>query len=473
MTTTPQSSSDYSSLPHPAPSNVQPITPSHAAPRVDHPPPAPRAPYWPSSHRRPACSARCCCCNSSCTRPACPAALSACPRVASPTSISASTTTSSTPPSIPDLALSLEFTAALQFWPARGVGVHGQPQLGTAQRRRRHHYQRRPCPARNGALYCIAHFGRRLRRRRISPPPETIAAAVTLATLSDSRPPTSHSQQHDENMLEDDDQGGGISLMEGTDPSGEGEVGVSMAPVEIVYSGGFSGFSATWMVPNPPPLQAAAQQSSMTIQSAMPSPLPPPLGNASSVAWFDVGNMSISTMNIGLGPTYTYSPTTSPPINSLEPPPFLHETHLNIPDNGSFMPISTFFHHMSSSGPTVPGLDLVKISHSITRDDLRGNHYDFQGIDWDIRKTTRAAVRSKRFAHQAGLLQGAPSVSILRVHLTPILIMFEAYPSYASQRQLFSVSKKQYKAPCIIPTLPTPECIGSYLAQRHLLCIWS
>lgn len=86
--------------------------------------------------------------------------------------------------------------------------------------------------------------------------------------------------------------------------------------------------------------------------------------------------------------------------HSLEPPPALQDPHLSIQDKASFAPITSFFHWFTPQHPVVPGLDLVVIPDSITRDDLQGDQYDFQGIDWAARNTTRSAVRAKRVDYE-------------------------------------------------------------------------
>jgi hypothetical protein len=79
----------------------------------------------------------------------------------------------------------------------------------------------------------------------------------------------------------------------------------------------------------------------------------------------------------------------------------LQEAHLSIHDKASFEPITTFFHYFTPQKPTVPGLDLVQVPRSIARDDLRGDAYDCQGIDWSVRNTTRSAMRKKRFEYES------------------------------------------------------------------------
>jgi hypothetical protein len=93
---------------------------------------------------------------------------------------------------------------------------------------------------------------------------------------------------------------------------------------------------------------------------------------------------------------HVFSGPTSSSDAFLEPLPTLQEAHLSIEDNGSFAPITSFFHRIAPEKPTVPGLDLVHVPASIAREHLQGDRLDPQGIDWSIRNTTRSHVRAKR-----------------------------------------------------------------------------
>ena len=106
--------------------------------------------------------------------------------------------------------------------------------------------------------------------------------------------------------------------------------------------------------------------------------------------------------------------------HALEPPPTLHDAHLSILDRASFAPITSFFHYLTPDKPVVPGLDLVCLPDVIDRHHLAGDHYDFQGIDWAARNTTRAAVRAKRrdFEHE----RLPPALKELRAVCCPSLI---------------------------------------------------
>ncbi|KAI4617954.1 hypothetical protein J4E83_006287 [Alternaria metachromatica] len=86
----------------------------------------------------------------------------------------------------------------------------------------------------------------------------------------------------------------------------------------------------------------------------------------------------------------------------LEPPPTLNEPHLSIQDRAAFCPITSYFHRFYGQWKpgVVPGLDLIQLPDFITREDLKGDEYDYQGIDWTARKTTRASVRRARSQHE-------------------------------------------------------------------------
>jgi hypothetical protein len=87
----------------------------------------------------------------------------------------------------------------------------------------------------------------------------------------------------------------------------------------------------------------------------------------------------------------------------LEPPPTLNEPHLSIQDRAAFCPITSYFHRFFGHfKPVVPGLDLVQVPDFISRDDLKGDEYDYQGIDWTKRNvrshilmSTLAAARQR------------------------------------------------------------------------------
>lgn len=209
-----------------------------------------------------------------------------------------------------------------------------------------------------------------------SPPsPNTYAAAIALATFSDSRPATSSHDEHVEEMIDDHDHGGGISLADfqqfmempmastHNTQAEEEEASAPMSLMEQIQSWPQNAMTSTLAIPNPP---VPYHLSNIHV------PVPPiPMSHLSSSE------------------------------HSLEPPPTLQEAHLSIQDKGSFAPITSFFHWVTPEQPVVPGLDLVQVPRSITRDDLQGDRYDCQGIDWTVRNTTRSAMRAKRVEYES------------------------------------------------------------------------
>jgi DNA-binding beta-propeller fold protein YncE len=109
---------------------------------------------------------------------------------------------------------------------------------------------------------------------------------------------------------------------------------------------------------------------------------------------------------------HVYSGHMSSSDSSLEPPPTQQEANLSISDRTSFLPITSFFHLIAPERPTVPGLDLVQVPASITKDDLQGDKYDYQGIDWAVRNTMRSRVRARRVDCEGA--KTPPSVEAVR-----------------------------------------------------------
>ncbi|XPS70644.1 hypothetical protein M3J09_002849 [Ascochyta lentis] len=210
-----------------------------------------------------------------------------------------------------------------------------------------------------------------------------LAATATLATLSDSRPPASHG----EDEVSDDDESGGISLIDLTEPPAP--------PALLSHALGSAGIH----------LHAAMAH----YHSFAHDTIPPPTS--------DMTSFHIS--NVHLPPPPPYLGHLSSSESSLEPPPTHYEAHLSIKDKAQFVPITSFFHYLTPEKPTVPGLDLVQVPDVITRDHLQGDKYDFQGIDWSIRNTTRSSVRSKRRECEEERL--SPSLKETRTQWTPTI----------------------------------------------------
>lgn len=210
--------------------------------------------------------------------------------------------------------------------------------------------------------------------------PNGLAAAVTLATLSDNRP---HDDEGDD--VDDDDDGGGISLEDyqhfmeampeshqaGANSNDEDPSLDEGGTIEDMFGFGpvhpsYVTYTALDMFPG----SSIPQHHTSTTHFIAPVTI--------------VGNLPYGTDLL------------------LEPPPTLNEPHLSIQDRAAFCPITSYFHRFYGQWKpgVVPGLDLVQVPEFITREDLKGDEYDYQGIDWTARKTTRAAVRRARSQHE-------------------------------------------------------------------------
>ncbi|KAF1932276.1 uncharacterized protein M421DRAFT_54573 [Didymella exigua CBS 183.55] len=190
-------------------------------------------------------------------------------------------------------------------------------------------------------------------------PSSALALAATLASLSDSR---------EDALVSDDDEGGGISL------------DLSEPPPEPP--------------PAPPALLADSLGSAAIHMHAAMAHLQSFAHDTIPPLTSDMTSFHINNVHLPPPPPYLGHLSSSEP--SLEPLPAWPEAYQSIKDNYQFVPITSFFHYLTPEKSTVPGLDLVKVPHVITREDLQGDSYDFQGIDWTARNTTRSSVRSKR-----------------------------------------------------------------------------
>ncbi len=227
------------------------------------------------------------------------------------------------------------------------------------------------------------------------PSPNAIAAAVTLATLADNRPPTSDGdpEPEAEEEVEDDDHGGGISL--------EDFQHFVEAPIQAHTT-------------KNSPRSIPEFQSVMAQFESWPQPL-----YSSTLDSLDpLSTLSMFIQQPPEPPIFVSHLSSS--ANSLEPPPTLQEVHLSIQDKTSYAPITSFFHYLSHEKPTVPGLDLIQVPPSIVREDLKGDRYDYQGIDWVVRNTTRSSIRAKRAEYEGQKLP--PSLREVRKVCTHLLI---------------------------------------------------
>ncbi|CAO2656829.1 Nn.00g056320.m01.CDS01 [Neocucurbitaria sp. VM-36] len=225
------------------------------------------------------------------------------------------------------------------------------------------------------------------------PSPTTVAAAVTLATLSDSRPSTSHGQDDDDDDDDDAD-------LDGHHDSG----GISLVDLQQYVD------DTTPSTYN----MEEGEEVMVLPQSVMAQfPAGPHLVPMSALDMLDpLDPYHMSSLHVLPGPPVFMSHMSSSE-HLLEPPPTLQEASLNIQDKGSFFPLTSFFHQLTLRRPevqkhTVPGLDLIQVPKSITRDDLQGDSYDCQGIDWSVRNTTRLNVRAKRVEVESAKLFRSP-----------------------------------------------------------------
>ncbi|RYO30946.1 hypothetical protein AA0111_g5254 [Alternaria arborescens] len=236
--------------------------------------------------------------------------------------------------------------------------------------------------------------------------PSALAAAVTLATLSDGRPADDDGDDDDE-VEDDDDDGGGISLedyqqfmetMPGPHGAGEGDIDDEDPSLD---EGG-------------------------TIED-MFGPIHPSYITYNAIDMFDQTSsiphhLHTSTTYIAapmaIGAQTIHLPYGADPL--LEPPPTLNEPHLSIQDRAAFCPITSYFHRFFGHfKPVVPGLDLVQVPDFISREDLKGDEYDYQGIDWTKRNTTRAAVRKARSQHERQRVLHSVKAVRKYIHSTP------------------------------------------------------
>jgi hypothetical protein len=81
------------------------------------------------------------------------------------------------------------------------------------------------------------------------------------------------------------------------------------------------------------------------------------------------------------------------------------EDYLNQLNRDRFLSIHSFYRHMvdHTKHPHVD-LDLTETPRLVTREDLKGDECDMQGIDWSMRRRTRAAIRAQRTEFEAARL---------------------------------------------------------------------
>lgn len=218
---------------------------------------------------------------------------------------------------------------------------------------------------------------------------------MTLATLSDNSPPPSHGdpdhgqdqdQDHDlDDNDDDDDDNGGVSLA-------DYQHFMEAMPATHETDGEEEEQDEAWASLDSPMQQLLSQAPAYLA-------LHPHL----EILVSSTSQHNTSTTLMPAPPVYMSHLSSGDP--ALEPPPTLNEPHLSIQDKDAFCPITSYFqHHFDPTKAIVPGLDFIQVPKAITQDDLQCDRYDYQGIDWEIRKTMRSAVREARFEFESGKL---------------------------------------------------------------------
>jgi hypothetical protein len=209
------------------------------------------------------------------------------------------------------------------------------------------------------------------------PSPSTLAAATTLAALADDRPlptlPATHDYANYYDIEDDDD-----------DYSG----GISITSTDLQEYASGHPMADTYMTEQD---VAEHLESILAPQPLLPQETLPTVSQG----------LAMYAMNFEQPHVFSFSghnSSSDPALYwGLDPlPPAFQEGHLAIEDNGSFTDITAFFDRIAPQRPTVPGLDLVEVPAKVTRDQLQGDRFDYQGIDWLARNTTRSYVRAKR-----------------------------------------------------------------------------
>jgi hypothetical protein len=213
----------------------------------------------------------------------------------------------------------------------------------------------------------------------LPPSSPDLASPALFTTLSDSRPPTSHG----EDLMDDgeDDQDGGVAL----DGAGVGTMtaqsyttatplSVPVLSDDVLHSVASNG------------MDDIMDQHTAALDSLSMVQLPPPPPTSSG------GPTMQDLLLLTHGSLYDLDYE-----SNLTP----NEEYLNFQNKDRFLTITTFYRHIIDHKEAPIGLDELLPPSVITRDDIRGNECDIQGIDWSLRRTTRSAVRAKRVAFES------------------------------------------------------------------------
>lgn len=170
------------------------------------------------------------------------------------------------------------------------------------------------------------------------------------------------------------------------------------------------------------PTTSQGHHSSMISNSAtMDDHLPgwPPVQGVSAIdqmldqhtAALDSLNMDANPSSFPLTSSYVLSQHYLSDLDSdanLNP----NEEYLNNLNRDRFLSITAFYRLFIKRKDDLLGLEDFPMSPVITREDLRGDECDMQGINWAVRKTTRDGVRKKRLAFENGRL--SPQLQAVR-----------------------------------------------------------
>ena len=238
----------------------------------------------------------------------------------------------------------------------------------------------------------LAHFMQSSSADADHPSPNDLSAAAILATLADNRPPTSHGFEEGELQDEDDDdeedgddndsEQGGILLAH------EGQSVVMAAPhyMTTAEQADFADISEAFHTSanylyyetDPSPYDALDQHATVLESLSME-----PLHAISSAALASTpDNQHELDFEVGM-----------------------HDELIIVQNKYIFMDISSFFHRLAPRQLPISDLDSIQLPNTITRDDLQGDRYDFQGIDWHSRHLTRAEVRKEREIFESARIQ--------------------------------------------------------------------
>lgn len=237
-----------------------------------------------------------------------------------------------------------------------------------------------------------------------TPSPHDLSAAAILATLADSRPPTSHGIEEEEledddndnddgdgDGDDDDDQAGGILLADESQGIVTAIPYTMTAPAHVSYSTISDAMHSSGnylYYEMDPSSYDALDQHAAALESLSMEPLQ---------AFSSTAPSSIPEQLMALAPMNQHE---------LDVETSIYDEHPSVQNKETFLDITTFFRHfVAPRKPIAPGLDEIQLPDAITQDSLQGDRYDFQGIDWTSRHSTRASVRESREVFETARMQ--------------------------------------------------------------------